>query len=57
VIETMKEVGVPPILTQATLQYFAQSMSLNLKSFFPKAPSSPDEVVSVIADNLGVKAP
>ncbi|MBA2762026.1 MAG: NAD(P)-dependent oxidoreductase [Segetibacter sp.] len=51
VIETMNEIGVSPILTEATLQYFQQSRDLDLKSFFSKAPSSADEVITVIADH------
>jgi len=51
VIETMKELGVSPILTEATLQYFKQSMSLDLKSSFCKPPSTADEVITVIANH------
>jgi len=53
VIETMKEIGISPILTQATLEYFKQSITLNLRSYFPEAPASADEVITVIANQAG----
>lgn len=57
VIDTMNELGVSPILTQATLQYFKQSITLDLKSFFPSAPSHADEVITVIAREVSKSNP
>ena len=55
VIETEKELGIPPILSQATLQYFEQSISLKLNSFFPHTPASADEVIATISNQLESK--
>ncbi|GEO07459.1 hypothetical protein AAE02nite_51230 [Adhaeribacter aerolatus] len=49
VIDTMQEIGASPILTTATLQYFKQSMALDLKSFFPQAPVNAEAVIAVLA--------
>ncbi len=55
VIETMNELAVSPILTQATLQYFQQSRDMDLKSFFSKTPSTAGEVITVIAEHIDRK--
>lgn len=55
VIETEKELGIPPILSQATLQYFEQSISLKLNSFLPQTPASADEVIATISNQLELK--
>jgi 3-hydroxyisobutyrate dehydrogenase-like beta-hydroxyacid dehydrogenase len=52
VIETLKELGIPPILSQATSQYFEQSVSLKLNTFFRETPSDAGVVIASISDQL-----
>jgi len=45
VIETMKELGIEPIMTSGTEAFFRRSLSLELKENFLKKPDSFEEVI------------
>lgn len=55
VVETMREIGVEPIMTCGTEAFFKRSLSLGLKEAFPEKPSSLDEVVDFMEKRLGEK--
>jgi len=48
VIETMREIGVDPIMTSATEGFFGRSLSLEIQTAFPGKPASPDNVVDFL---------
>lgn len=52
VIGTLKELGIPPILSQATSQYFEQSVSLKISTLFPETPADAGVVIASISDQL-----
>jgi len=45
VVETMKELGIEPIMTSGTEAFFRRSLSLGLKENFLKKPDSFEEVI------------
>jgi 3-hydroxyisobutyrate dehydrogenase-like beta-hydroxyacid dehydrogenase len=45
VVETMKELGIEPIMTSGTQAFFRRSLSLGLKENFLKKPDSFEEVI------------
>jgi uncharacterized protein with von Willebrand factor type A (vWA) domain len=55
VIDTLNELGASSVLTQATVQYFKNSIDINLGSFFPEAPARAEEVIAVLAAPAEVK--
>lgn len=48
VVETMKELGIEPIMTSGTEAFFRRSLSLGLKENFLKKPDSFEEVIDFI---------
>ncbi len=50
--ETMKEVGVFPLMTQATESFFERSRFLGLTEEFPRKPESPDALVTFMERQL-----
>jgi len=50
--QTMKEIGVFPIMTQATESFFERSRFLGLKEEFPRKPGSADAVVKSMERRL-----
>ncbi len=45
VTETMREIGIEPIMTDATTAFFRRSLALDLDSAFPEKPQSCEAVV------------
>lgn len=52
VIETMREIGVEPIMTAATEDFFKRSLSLDISAAFREKPASPDHVIDFIESTL-----
>lgn len=52
VVETMKEIGVEPIMTSNTENFFRRSLSLGLKEVFPEKPDSFEKVIDFISEKL-----
>lgn len=52
VIDTMNEIGVKPIITERTAEYFKQSIDMNMGKAFTKKPYTPDDVIVFIESNL-----
>jgi len=48
VIETMKKLGIEPIMTSGTEAFFRRSLSLGLKNVFLKKPDSFEKVINFI---------
>jgi 3-hydroxyisobutyrate dehydrogenase-like beta-hydroxyacid dehydrogenase len=52
VIDTMRDIGITPVMTAATHQFFKRSIEINLNSPLNEIKSSTD-VVSLLADRTG----
>jgi len=48
VLETMEHVGVHPLMTKCTTEFFRRSTELGLPSRFPQKPESMDEVIHAL---------
>jgi 3-hydroxyisobutyrate dehydrogenase-like beta-hydroxyacid dehydrogenase len=53
VVNTMRELGLDPVMTAATTAFFARSRSLGLDTAFPEKPGDVDQVISFIDRQLG----
>lgn len=53
VVETMKELGIEPIMTSGTEAFFRRSLSLGLKENFLKKPDSFEEVIDFMERKVG----
>lgn len=56
VSETMREIGIDPIMTEATTAFFKRSLDLGLDSTFPEKPESFQAVVEHMEEKLRSKA-
>lgn len=54
VVETMKEIGVEPIMTSNTENFFRRSLSLGLKEAFSEKPDSFEKVIDFISEKLSL---
>ena len=54
VVETMKKIGVEPIMTSNTENFFKRSLSLELKEAFPEKPDSFEKVIDFISEKLSL---
>jgi 3-hydroxyisobutyrate dehydrogenase-like beta-hydroxyacid dehydrogenase len=54
VVETMKKIGVEPIMTSNTENFFRRSLSLGLKEAFPEKPDSFEKVIDFISEKLSL---
>ncbi len=52
VVETMREIGVAPVMTIATESFFNRSRALGLQQAFPAKPDSKEEVVAFMEQRL-----
>jgi len=52
VTETMREIGIEPIMTDATTAFFKRSLALDLDSAFPEKPNSFEAVVAHMEKRL-----
>ncbi len=52
VAETMREIGIEPIMTDATTAFFKRSMALDFDSTFPEKPRSFEAVVEHMEEQL-----
>jgi 3-hydroxyisobutyrate dehydrogenase-like beta-hydroxyacid dehydrogenase len=52
VVETMREIGVVPVMTIATESFFDRSRALGLQHAFPAKPDSKEEVVAFMEHRL-----
>ncbi|RPJ55268.1 MAG: NAD(P)-dependent oxidoreductase [Acidobacteria bacterium] len=52
VTETMREIGIEPIMTDATTAFFKRSLALDLDSAFPEKPKSFEAVVEHMEERL-----
>jgi 3-hydroxyisobutyrate dehydrogenase len=52
VTETMREIGIEPLMTAATETFFRRSCELDLKQAFPLKPSSMEEVAAYMEHRL-----
>jgi len=52
VVETMREIGVAPVMTIATESFFDRSRALGLQQAFPAKPGSKEEVVAFMERKL-----
>ena len=48
VVDTMRELGVEPIITEGTLAVFKQSLDMGMSKKFPERPDSIDAVIEFI---------
>ena len=55
VAETMRELGVEPVMTSGTEAFFRRSLSLGLKDGFPEKPSSMGAVIDFMEKRLREK--
>lgn len=53
VVETLRELGVDPLMTRATEAFFRRSCELGLAKAFPEKPASVGAVVEVLNQRLG----
>lgn len=51
VVETMKEIGVEPIMTERTAAYFKRSIDMGMEGVFPVKPTSIYEVIDFFVRN------
>jgi 3-hydroxyisobutyrate dehydrogenase-like beta-hydroxyacid dehydrogenase len=51
VVETMKDLGVEPIMTERTAAFFKQSIDMGMESVFPVKPTSIIEVIDYLVRN------
>jgi len=54
VVETMKKIGVEPIMTSSTEDFFRRSLSLGLKEALPEKPDSFEKVIDFISEKLSL---
>ena len=52
VLETMKEIGIKPIMTASTKDFFKRSISLGIKEAFDRKPDSFGEVIDFLEKRL-----
>ena len=52
IVETMKKIGVEPIVTSGTEAFFKRSLSLGLKEAFPEKPGSFEKVIDFMEKKL-----
>lgn len=52
VIETMGEIGIRPVMTERTAEYFKQSIEMEMSKAFAAKPGSFNEVIEFIENNL-----
>jgi 3-hydroxyisobutyrate dehydrogenase-like beta-hydroxyacid dehydrogenase len=52
VLETMKEIGIEPIMTTSTKDFFKRSTSLELTEIFDRKPDSFEEVIDLLEKRL-----
>ena len=52
VLETMREIGVEPVMTCATEGFFKRSLSLGLQEGFPEKPDSMWQVIDYLEERL-----
>jgi hypothetical protein len=52
VLETLREIGVDPIMTTGTEAFFRRSVSLELKEHYHAKPESFTEVIDFLHDRL-----
>jgi hypothetical protein len=52
VTETMRELGVEPVMTAGTVSFFKRSLSLQLKDAFRDKPEDYREVVEFMSEHL-----
>ena len=57
VVETMLEIGVEPIMSNATRLFFQRSVSLRFDNQFPAQPDSSDEVVNALEVGIRTTLP
>jgi 3-hydroxyisobutyrate dehydrogenase-like beta-hydroxyacid dehydrogenase len=57
IVETMRELGVEPIMASATEAVFERSRSLDLAKAFPQKPGSYEEVIDYIWKRLADETP
>jgi 3-hydroxyisobutyrate dehydrogenase-like beta-hydroxyacid dehydrogenase len=50
--ETMREIGIEPVMTDATTAFFKRSLGLDLDSAFPEKPKSFEAVVAYMEERL-----
>lgn len=55
VLETMKEIGVEPIMSSGTQAFFKRSLSLGLEEAFPEKPDSYEEVIDFIENKCQMR--
>jgi len=51
VVETMKKIGVEPVITSSTKNFFRRSLSLGMKEAFPEKPDSFEKVIDFMGKN------
>lgn len=56
VAQVMREIGVEPVMTAATIAFFERSQALGLGEAFPEKPASMDVVIEFIAQRLMERA-
>ena len=52
IVETMKKIGVEPIVTSGTEAFFKRSLSLGMKEAFPEKPDSFEKVIGFMGKKL-----
>ena len=52
VTQTMRELGVEPLMTAATQTFFERSRALGLSEAFPELPRAMDEVIAYVETHL-----
>jgi hypothetical protein len=51
VVETMKEIGAEPIMTERTAAFFKRSVDMGMEDVFPVKPTSIIEVIDYLVRN------
>ena len=52
VLETMREIGVDPVMTSATEAFFKRSLTLGFEEKFPEKPASFEQVIEFMENRL-----
>ena len=52
VAETLRGLGVEPLLTAATVDFFRRSQTLGLDAAFPEKPETVEEVIAFVDERL-----
>lgn len=55
VVETMREIGIEPVMTSATEAFFKRSLELGFAEEFKEKPDSPDKVIEFMEKQLKYK--